>query len=211
MKPLKECLLYGIVDTGYVPSERLAAMTRSLLQGGADIIQLRAKKSPPEEILSLGRELAPICRSAGVPFVLNDHPELVADCVADGAHIGQEDMSVAEARRLAGPRALIGKSTHSLEQALETAAERPDYLGFGPLFATPTKPNYTPVGTNLIREVHTRIGLPIFCIGGIKHSNLSDVLEAGAMRVVIVSDLLTAEDPIAQTARCRALIVAHAA
>lgn len=206
MKPLSECLLYGIIDTGYVTPEKIVPMTRSLIRGGADILQLRAKKESTYEILSMARELAPICREAGIPFILNDYPELVRDCGAAGAHVGQDDLSVAKARRLAGPGALIGKSTHSLEQALASAGEKPDYIGFGPLFATPTKPDYLPIGTNDIMEVHRLLELPIFCIGGIKHSNLARVVTAGARRVVIVSDLLLAPDPAQRTAECKGLL-----
>jgi thiamine-phosphate pyrophosphorylase len=208
MKQISDCRLYGILDTGYVSSNRMAGMARSLIAGGIDILQLRAKKETPEAILAIAREIAPLCKQAGVPFILNDHPALVRDAGADGAHVGQDDMSVAEARFLAGPGAIVGKSTHSLEQALATAAESPDYLGFGPLFATPTKPDYRPIGTTEITEVHARIVIPVFCIGGIKESNLPDVIAAGARRVVIVSDLLLADDSAARTANCRALLAA---
>ncbi len=206
MKSLADALLYGIVDTGYVGRVELAEMTRSLLRGGADLIQLRAKKESPEEILLIAKELAPFCRRAGVPFILNDHPELVREAGADGTHVGQEDLSVAEARKLAGPDSIIGKSTHSVEQAVAAAAESPDYIGFGPLFATPTKPDYTPIGTGEIRKIHAALSLPIFCIGGIKLTNLPDVVNAGARRVVIVSDLLNSQDPAAQAAACKDLL-----
>ena len=206
MKPLSECRLSGILDTGYAAPEAMAAMARSLVVGGVAILQLRAKKSSREEVRAMASELAPLCKSAGIPFILNDHPDLVAETGATGAHIGQDDCSVEEARRMAGPDALIGKSTHSLEQALATAAERPDYLGFGPLFATPTKPDYSPIGISEIQKVHRLVGLPVFCIGGIKLGNLPEVIEAGARRVVLVSDLLLAADPALQAAACRALL-----
>ena len=207
MKPLSQCYLYGILDTGYVEQERLIPILHALIQGGVDILQLRAKKNTSEEILAMARVLAPICRAAGIAFILNDHPELVQLVGADGAHVGQDDLSVLEARRLAGPEAIIGKSTHSLKQAIAAAAEAPDYIGFGPLFTTPTKPDYTPIGTEQIREIYATLALPIFCIGGIKLSNLATVLDAGSLRVVIVSDLLRASDPEAQTAACKALLL----
>ena len=206
MKPLSECHLYGSLDTGYVERERLVPVLQALIQGGIDILQLRAKKNTPKEILAMAREIAPICRAAGIPFILNDHPELVQEAHADGAHVGQDDLSVAAARALAGPRAFIGKSTHSLDQALAAGLEAPDYIGFGPLFATPTKPDYTPIGTAQIRTVHASLKLPIFYIGGIKLANLQQVLASGARRVVIVSDLLQASDPAAQTASCKTLL-----
>ncbi len=206
MKPLSECFLYGIVDMGYVSRELLPTITSQLLQGGADIIQLRAKGYMPREVLAIALEIAPLCRAAGIPFILNDHPELVREAGADGAHVGQDDLPVSEARRLAGPGAIIGKSTHSVEQAIAAAAESLDYIGFGPLFATPTKPDYSPIGTEQIREIHRRLSIPIFCIGGIKRSNLQKVLNEGARRVVIVSDLLQAEDPSRRALDCRSLL-----
>lgn len=206
MKPIADCRLYGILDTGYVAADQMSLMARSLIAGGIDILQLRAKKATPEVILGMAREVAPICRAASIHLILNDHPELVQASGATGAHVGQDDISVAEARELAGPRALIGKSTHSLKQALDAASEQPDYIGFGPLFATPTKPDYTPIGTKEINEVHRLLDFPVFCIGGIKLSNLPSVLAAGARRVVIVSDLLLARDPSTHTAACKGLL-----
>lgn len=206
MKPIAESLLYGIIDTGYVPHEKLAFMTGQLIAGGVDILQLRAKRQSREEVRSMALQLAPICKSAGIPFILNDYPDLVGETGADGAHVGQDDMSVREARRLAGPAAIIGKSTHSLDQAIGSIDEAPDYIGFGPLYATATKPDYTPIGTDLIQRVDESIPFPVFCIGGINLPNLPEVLARGARRVVIVSDLLTAEDPASRTALCKALL-----
>ena len=207
MKPLADCHLYGILDTGYVQKDSLVPVLKDLIKGGVDMVQLRAKKNSVEEIIVIAKELAPICRAAGIAFILNDHPELVEIVGADGAHVGQDDLSISEARRLAGAGALIGKSTHSLEQAIAAGVEAPDYIGFGPLFATPTKPDYMPIGTEQIRSVHAALSIPIFCIGGIKLSNLPGVLESGAQRVVIVSDLLQADNPAGQTAACKALLI----
>lgn len=206
MKPLSECRLYGILDTCYVAADRLTSTAFALVSGGVDILQLRAKGLSRELVLGLARDIAPICRGAGVPFILNDHPDLVAEAGADGAHVGQEDMTVAEARLKAGPGALIGRSTHSPEQARATTGERPDYIGYGPLFPTPTKPDYIPVGTDSVAEVVREAGIPVFCIGGVREANLPLVVAAGADRVAIVSDLLLAEDPGAKAAACRRLL-----
>lgn len=206
MKPISGLRLYGILDAGYVQPDRMAAMAVALIGGGVDILQLRAKNATPEAVLSMARGISPLCREAGIPFLLNDHPALVREAGADGAHVGQEDMPVGEARRLAGPGALIGKSTHSLDQVRASLDERPDYIGFGPLFATRTKPDYKPIGTSEIAEAHRIADFPVFCIGGIKLGNLPQVAAAGALRVVIVSDLLTAPDPAAQAAACRRLL-----
>lgn len=186
--------LYGILDLAYVSADQAGDVTARMLDGGVGILQLRAKSWSEAAIARLAEKIQPICAAAGVPFILNDFPQLVPKVGADGAHVGQDDLCVAEARQLTGPGKLIGKSTHSLMQAAVAQAEAPDYLGFGPLFATQTKPDYVPIGIEDIAEVHRRVSLPIFCIGGIKLENLPRVVAAGAKRVVIVSGILQAED-----------------
>ena len=206
---LQEAKLYGILDLGYVSKGDTLAMARAMLDGGVQLLQLRAKNESSQEVRSMACDLAPLCRAHDVPFLLNDHPALVLETGADGAHVGQDDMSVAEARALAGEEAIIGKSTHSLAQALAARQEGPDYIGFGPLFATPTKPDYTPIGLTEIREVRRVVSLPVFCIGGIKRENLSTVLAAGAQRVVIVSGILRARDPQGYCRACRDLLASE--
>lgn len=195
--------LYGILDLSYVAEDRILTMADEMLAGGVQVLQLRAKIVATAVIAEWAAKLAPRCREYGVPFILNDHPELVVAAGADGIHVGQDDVGMAIAREQAGARALVGKSTHSLAQATAAFAEGADYIGFGPLFATPTKPDYTPIGTHEIREVHRLVGIPIFCIGGIKRDNLSAVIEAGARRVVIVSGILKASDVGGYCRDCR--------
>jgi thiamine-phosphate pyrophosphorylase len=184
----------------------LVTSPRKMLEGGVQLLQLRAKGRSPQEIRPIARDLSRFCSVHQVPFILNDHPELVPETGADGAHVGQDDVSVAEARTLAGEHAIVGKSTHSLAQALAAGKEGPDYIGFGPLFATPTKPDYPPIGLNEIMQAHRLVSLPVFCIGGIKRENLPEVLAAGARRVVIVSGILKAPDPQAYCKACRDLL-----
>jgi thiamine-phosphate pyrophosphorylase len=206
MQKLRDARLYGILDLGYVPDSEARAVARGLLDGGVQVLQLRAKGRNPAEILPLARELATTCRQAGVPFILNDYAELVASAGADGAHVGQEDISVADARAAAGAGAIIGKSTHSPAQARAAIDEKPDYIGFGPLFATPTKPDYAPIGTADIASVTASTPVPVFCIGGIKPDNLAGVIARGARRVVIVSGLLLAENIVETCRSCRKLL-----
>ena len=194
MRSLPDCRLYGIVDLGYVTPGDVPAMTRKLIEGGVDILQLRAKKLGKGEIERLAREMLPITRDAGVPLVINDHLDVAAAVGSEGVHIGQDDGSVAAARAVVGPSCFVGKSTHSLEQAGAAQAEGADYIGFGPLYATGTKPDYVPVGLSDIAEAHRRVTVPIFCIGGVNQARLPEVLAAGARRVVIVSAFLQAED-----------------
>lgn len=192
---LQGAVLYGILDTGYSDPGQWPALAGKLIRGGVQILQVRAKNSRPEEIVAWSLALRPVLDANPVPLIINDHPGLVRPCQADGCHIGQDDMAVEEARNRAGSECLVGKSSHSLAQALSAAAEKPDYLGFGPLFATPTKPTYQAIGLDLIRKADSQLDLPYFCIGGIKLENLARITAAGARRVVIVSGLLTAEDP----------------
>ncbi len=200
MKPLADCRLYGILDLGYVAAADAPSMARRMVAGGVDILQIRAKDLLAADIVALAQQVHPITNEAGVPLIINDHPFLVDRSQADGAHIGQDDGPISVARAKAGPDALIGRSTHSAEQALAARDEGADYLGFGPLFATPTKPDYAPIGLEDIARVHAEItDRPIFCIGGVKLENLPQIIAAGARRVVIVSGLLQASDVTAYT------------
>jgi thiamine-phosphate pyrophosphorylase len=203
---LDQAQLYGILDLAYVSEPEALDVAGDLLAGGVQILQLRAKDQTPETILPLACKLSALCRARGIPFIVNDHPYLVPECRAQGVHVGQDDLSVAEARRLAGDDAIVGKSTHSLAQARAALLEQPDYIGFGPLFATRTKPDYIPIGIDEIGRVQEEVGIPVFCIGGINLGNLREVVAAGASRVVIVSGILQAEDPRAYCQRCRRIL-----
>jgi thiamine-phosphate pyrophosphorylase len=198
---LESAQLYGILDLGYIAPADLLLVTEKMLEGGVDVLQLRAKGCSEAEVETWGHEIAGLSESAGVPLLINDHAQLVPSIGAQGVHVGQDDFSVEDARWRAGrslagevPGPLVGKSTHSLEQALEAERVGADYIGFGPLFSTPTKPGRPAIGLDQIRAVHSQVRIPIFCIGGIKRENLQQVLEAGARRVVIVSGILQARD-----------------
>jgi thiamine-phosphate pyrophosphorylase len=192
---LSRSRLYAILDLGYVERQRAKEMAEALIAGGVDLLQLRAKDYSAAEIEKLGEELRAVTASAGLPLVINDHVEVARNLGAEAVHLGQDDMSIAEARKIVGADCAVGKSTHSFDQAIRAFYEGADYIGFGPLFATPTKPDYPPIGLNEIGKVHDAVRIPIFCIGGIKLDNLPKVIEAGAQRVVIVSGLLQATDP----------------
>ncbi len=191
---LSSCLLYAILDTGYLGGRDPVDVTARMIAGGVDILQVRAKGATAREMADLGRAVLAVTRPAGVPLILNDHPQVAVEIGADGAHVGQDDLAVVEARRILGSGKILGKSTHSLAQALAAQEEAVDYLGVGPIFATPTKPTYTPVGLALVRQVAPVLRIPFFCIGGIKLENASEVLAAGARRLVVVSGILQAAD-----------------
>jgi thiamine-phosphate pyrophosphorylase len=206
---LARARLYAIVDTGYVEPDRVPHVTEQLVLGGVDLIQLRAKKLSLAAIAELGKKMRAIIPSDGPIFILNDHPELVSEIGADGIHVGQDDLSVAEARTKAGAEVLVGKSTHSLNQAIAAEKEGADYIGVGPIYATPTKPDYIPVGPALIGQIRAVVRVPQFCIGGINEATLPDVLTFGARRVVIVSALLQCADIPAFCLRVREAMQTH--
>lgn len=201
---LSNARLYAILDLGTVAPDAALETAGRLLAAGVDVLQLRAKQSSESEIAALARALAPRCRAAGVPFILNDHPHLVPETGADGVHIGQDDGPLDVARRAAGEGKIVGRSTHSIEQARAAWSEGADYIGFGPLFATPTKPDYAPIGLADIAVVQSESPVPVFCIGGIKRENLPVVYDAGARRAVIVTGLLHAVDLSKYVRDCRA-------
>jgi thiamine-phosphate pyrophosphorylase len=199
-RALAQARLYAILDTAYADPALWPDLAARLIQGGAGVLQIRAKNAAPADIAAWARELHPLAQKAGVPLILNDHPDIAAETGVDGCHLGQDDLPLSEARRVLGPQKILGKSTHSLAQIRAAIAEKPDYIGFGPLIATPTKPDYAPIGLGEIRMAHGLAPFPVFCIGGIKKDNLAPIVQAGARRVAVVSGLLQAGDP-AQYAR----------
>jgi thiamine-phosphate pyrophosphorylase len=198
---LASCRLYGIVDMGYTSPEQIEARTHALIDGGVRIIQLRAKGVKQELVREWAIAMQRICRERQAIFVLNDYPEMAAEIGADAVHVGQDGGPLAEVRSIVGPGVIVGRSTHSPEQALEALREGADYIGFGPLFPTGTKPGRASIGLQDIATVQQTVGsMPMFCIGGINGSTLPQVLSAGAQRVVIVSWLLQ-QSNIAAAAR----------
>jgi len=192
---LQKARLYAILDAAYAPPARWPDLARQLAAGGAGIFQIRAKNISKEEILTHARILAPILAQLGLPLILNDYPDLVAPSGAAGCHLGQGDLGIPEARRMLGSSVLLGLSTHSPCQALAGQAVGADYLGFGPLYATGTKPDYRPIGPEKIREIAGKVSLPVFCIGGLNPDRVTEAVRHGAQRVCVVSHLLLAQDP----------------
>lgn len=192
MRTLRDCHLYGIIDLGYIDVGDCRRVAKAMIEGGVDLIQLRGKEKSIGELVDLAVELHEITSSSSTPLIVNDHAEIAQRVPVEGVHIGQDDDSIAITRKKAGRPLLVGKSTHSLAQARAAVREGADYIGFGPIFATPTKPDYVPIGLSDIKQVHGEVNLPIFCIGGINIDNLQQVIDAGAKRVVMVSALLKA-------------------
>lgn len=201
MRALRECRLYGIIDLGYTDVGGCSRIAEHMVEGGVDLIQLRAKEKSIDELVNLASEIHEITARSDTPLIVNDHAEIAARVPVEGVHVGQDDDSILVTRQKAGRDLIVGKSTHSLAQARAAQSEGADYIGFGPIFATPTKPGYTPIGLGKIRQVHLDVSIPVFCIGGINVGNLQRVIDAGAKRVVMVSALLKAHS-IVDYARC---------
>jgi thiamine-phosphate pyrophosphorylase len=194
MRSLHDCHLYGIIDLGYVEESNAVRAAEAMIKGGVDLIQLRGKEQSIDELVDLAEQLHELTSRTSTPLIVNDHAEIARRVPVEGVHVGQDDDSIEVARRKAGRAVVVGKSTHSLEQAHAAQREGADYIGFGPIFATPTKPDYEPIGLKDIKQAHRDVNLPIFCIGGINIDNLGEVIAAGARRVAIVSGLLKAPD-----------------
>ena len=182
-----------------------------MIEGGVDLIQLRGKNKSIDELADIAAALHEITSRSSMPLIVNDHAEVARKASVEGVHVGQDDDSIQVARRKTGRTVLVGKSTHSLEQARAARAEGADYIGFGPIFATPTKPDYAPIGLSEIKNVHSDVTVPIFCIGGIKLDNLEEIIAAGAQRVAIVSGLLKASDIIEYARACKKLLTLKSA
>lgn len=193
-KPLsKKCNLYLILDTDVAGYDRLLTVTDQAVKAGVDIVQLRDKRGADQDIIAFSKEIRSIIQGK-VPYIMNDRADLAMQALADGVHVGQQDMSYAEARRLMGPQALIGVSCQSLEHALKAQAEGADYLGFGSVFKTQTKPDRQPMETGLLTRVVDQVSVPLFAIGGITLGNIDTVISLGVRRIAVCREILQADD-----------------
>ena len=202
MKPLSECRLYSFVDTAYLHGRSPQAVAQGLCDGGSDLIQLRAKGSSLDEIRQMAEAILPVMRRAGVPLVLNDHPQVAAEVGAQLCHLGQEDFFGAGYRHYRHVSGVVspdespkmGLSSHAPDQAERAIRAGAAYIAVGPVYATGTKPNAVPVTLDYVRWAAKNVKIPWFAIGGITLENLDDVLAAGARRICAVSAILNAAD-----------------
>lgn len=202
--------LYLVTDSELAASHGLVGMVRSAVAGGVSVVQLRDHDASDDEFLALGRMLVQVLRDTGVPLIVNDRVRLVASIGADGAHIGQGDIPVLDARRMLGPAAYLGLSCTTLEQ-VQAAADLPegtvDYLGLGPVWATATKPDHAaplgPAGLAPLVEAAAAAGLPSVAIGGIGPDQLPRLATSGVDGIAVVSAICAAEDPQDAASRLR--------
>jgi thiamine-phosphate pyrophosphorylase len=199
MKPLSDCKLYAFVDTAYLNGRSPEFVAQQLCDGAADLIQLRAKTSTPDEIRQMAKTILPITRRANVGLVINNHLSIAREVGADFCHLGQEDFFDAghtQVSEIRNPKdeIRIGLSTHAPSQAKRAIAAGADYVAIGPVFATGTKPTAKPVTLEYVRWAAENVMIPWFAIGGINLNNLDEVLAAGARRICVVSAILNADD-----------------
>ena len=167
----------------------------SALKGGVDILQLREKTMSANKIIELGKKIKLLCAEYNTTFIVNDRVDIAYILEADGVHLGQDDMDVASARTILGNNAIIGISTHAPEQAKKAVGDGADYIGVGPVFTTPTKPNTKSVGLEYVNWVSKNIQIPYFAIGGINLENVDEVVKNGAKRIAVVRAIINAEKP----------------
>jgi thiamine-phosphate pyrophosphorylase len=203
MKPLSECRLYAFVDTAYLNGHAPEVVAQQLCDGGADLIQLRAKSSSQEEVQRMAEAVLPITRRANVGLVINDYLEVAKEVGAEICHLGQEDFFDAGYKHISElpiqrsnnstlQRLQIGLSTHAPAQAQRAIQAGADYIAIGPVYPTGTKPTAKAVTLEYVRWAAANVKVPWFAIGGINLSNLDEVLAAGARRICVVSAILNA-------------------
>ncbi|HEX8202202.1 MAG TPA: thiamine phosphate synthase, partial [Isosphaeraceae bacterium] len=200
---LSEARLYVLVG-GLPTLGDLTWIVGEALAGGADVIQLREKGRPDREVLRRAQTVRELTAQARARFILNDRPDLAVLAGADGVHLGQDDVPARAARRVVGPNALVGVSTHDRAQLDAALLEEATYLGVGPVFPSPTKPFADLAGLDFVRQAAEATTRPWFAIGGITAENLPAVLEAGATRVAVGSAVVGAERPRVAAAALRA-------
>lgn len=198
--------LYAILDLEALGGRNVAEAVAALARGGAGLVQLRAKAGSDRERVSAAAAAVAAARGAGVPLIVNDRPDIARIVGADGVHVGQQDLPLEAARRVLGPTALVGVSTHDEGQLAEALATSADYIAVGPVYPTGTKADPDPmVGLGFVRRARALCERPLVAIGGITRQNARGVIEAGADGIAVVGDLFRSHDLAAEA---RALVSA---
>lgn len=190
---MNDAKLYLILDRQVKPYEQLFEVAREAVQAGVDIVQLRDKQGAADDILDFSKRLSGLTRERAL-LMVNDHMNVALAGYADGVHLGQEDVPLTEARSLLGPEAVIGISCQTLEQAQEAESNGADYIGFGSVFKTLTKPERQPMNLDLLEEVIHTVKIPVFAIGGITLSGLNLLIPRAVQRVAVCREICLAND-----------------
>ncbi|MBQ3301721.1 MAG: thiamine phosphate synthase [Eggerthellaceae bacterium] len=186
--------LYAVTDRAWLNGRSLADCVAQAITGGATFVQLREKDAPRFEVVELARELLAICRSEGVPFVVDDDVEVALEVGADGVHVGQDDMACEQARKMLGEDAIVGVSAQTVEQALAAQAAGADYLGVGAVIPTPTKPDAVDVTFDELRAICDAVEIPVVAIGGLNAQTVGQIEHSGIDGIAVVSAIFAAPD-----------------
>lgn len=192
---LKRSHLYLILDRQTLGNCSLKKIYSAASSGEIGLIQLRDKKSAKSDILKFAIKLGKGLSKSRTLFIVNDYLDVAVASAADGLHLGQDDLSLKQARKVLGKDMIIGISCHNLAQALKAQKEGADYIGIGPVYATATKPEYKPIGLEVLHELKDKIKIPYFAIGDIHTGNIRGVIAAGARRVAVCRAILKADNP----------------
>lgn len=188
------------------PSDTLMPTVEAALQGGLKLVQYRDKTAPDCERLEIAAQLCQLCHQYDALFIVNDRVDLALAVEADGVHLGQQDIPMDLARRILGPQYIIGRSTTNVEEMQRAIEEQADYIGVGPVYATPTKPGKAAAGFDYVRYAAQNAPMPWYAIGGIDQGNLNDVLAAGAQGVAVVRAIMDAQEPMLVTQKLLATL-----
>jgi thiamine-phosphate pyrophosphorylase len=191
---LSNVRLYVIADKVICGKRDIEEVVSQAIEGGAGMIQFRDKESDDKEFNKIALRLSKICKNRGVPFIVNDRVEIALKTDADGVHLGEEDLSISEARSMLGPNKMIGKTARSVQEAIGAEEEGADYVGLGPIFHTNSKHIDKPIGVEIIETAEKNLKIPVFPIGGINLSNLNQVIHAGCKRIAVISAVVLSED-----------------
>ena len=187
-------LLYAVTDRAWTGRETLRQQVEDALKGGVTCVQLREKELDDAAFLQEAMELSALCRSYGVPFIINDNVEIAIKCHADGIHVGQSDMAAGKVRSLVGEKMILGVSAQTVEQALAAQAAGADYLGVGAVFSTSTKKDADDVSHETLRRICEAVDIPVVAIGGINEKNILQLKGSGVDGAAIVSAIFGAQD-----------------
>ena len=187
-------LLYAVTDRAWTGKQTLYEQVEAALKGGVTCVQLREKELDETAFLQEAKELCALCRRYGVPFLVNDNVEIAIACVADGIHVGQEDLAAGEVRRRVGENMILGVSVHTVEEACQAVRDGADYLGLGAVFPTSTKTDVEQMPNETLRAICDAVDVPIVAIGGINRGNILRLAGSGVDGVALVSAIFSAED-----------------
>ncbi len=201
----KDMLLYAVTDRSWLHGDTVAHQVELALKGGATFIQLREKTLDEESFLKEAKEIAALCKSYGVPFVINDNVKIAKESGADGVHVGQDDMEAGNVREILGPDKIIGVSAHNAEEARIAVERGADYLGCGAMFGSTTKNNVSVCKYETLKAVCEAVDIPVVAIGGINEGNILELTGTGCDGVAVISALFAKEDITEAAKNLRAL------